>query len=52
MTEVSGEVAAGLFPIVMIGPVEPSHSRRELISCTIKGLILAECLINDNQAVL
>ena len=45
--EVGGEVAAGLFPIVMLAPANPSHSRRELISCTRTGLALGDRLIND-----
>ena len=51
MIEVAGEVAAGLFPIVMLAPSNPSHARRELISCTSKGLALGNLLINDYPTV-
>lgn len=49
--EVAGEVAMGLFPIVMLAPANPSHSRKELITCTSKGLTLADHLINDYPTV-
>jgi hypothetical protein len=51
MIEVAGEVATGLFPIVMLAPARPSHSRRELISCTGKGLALGDRLIHDHPTV-
>ena len=51
MIEIAGEVAAGLFPIVMVGPAKSSHSRRELVSCTSKGLDLVDRLINDHTTV-
>lgn len=51
MIEVAGEIAGGLFPIVMLAPAKPSHSRRELISCTRKGIALGDCLINDYLTV-
>ena len=35
---VSGEVAAGLFPLVFVAPVKMSHTRRELVPLTTKGL--------------
>ncbi len=51
MIEVAGEVAAGLFPIVMIVPAKPSHSRRELISCTSTGLALGDRLLREYPAI-
>ena len=51
MIAVDGEVAAGLFPIVMAIPTKSSHSRRELISCTNTGLDLADRLIQDHPTV-
>ncbi len=51
MIEVGGEVAAGLFPIVMIVPAKSSHSRRELISCTNTGLDLGARLIQDHPTL-
>ena len=35
---VTGEVAAGLFPLVFVNPVKASHDRRELVTCTRNGL--------------
>jgi hypothetical protein len=35
---VTGEVAAGLFPLVFVNPVRKSHDRRELVTCTGNGL--------------
>jgi hypothetical protein len=49
---VAGEVAAGLFPIVMIVPARPSHLRRELISCTAIGLAVGDRLIREYATVL
>jgi|SRR6185295_14465282 len=43
--EVSGEVAAGLFPLVFVGPVKAPHLRRELVTCTSQGLGIIEQLI-------
>ena len=43
--EVSGEVAAGLFPLVFVGPVKASHVRRELVTWTSQGLDILELLI-------
>jgi len=51
MIEVADEVAAGLFPIVMVVPARPSHSRRELISCTGTGLILSDRLLQEYATV-
>jgi hypothetical protein len=51
MIEVASEVAAGLFPIVMIVPAKPSHSRRELISCTRTGLALGDRLLREFPTV-
>jgi len=51
MVEVEEEVAAGLFPIVMIAPTKSPHSRRELISCTNTGLDLGARLIQDHTTV-
>ncbi len=35
---VTGEVAAGLFPLVFMNPVKASHERRELVTFTRRGL--------------
>jgi len=43
--DVSGEAAAGLFPLVFVGPVKASHIRRELVTCTNQGLVIIEQLI-------
>ena len=51
MIEVAGEVAAGLFPIVMVVPARPSHWRRELISCTGTGLALGDRLLREYARV-
>ena len=48
MIEVKGEVAAGLFPIVMFAPGKSSGPRRELISCCERGLVVADRLIQDH----
>ena len=42
---VSGEVAAGLFPLVFVDPVKPSQARRELVTLTRKGLEVVDVLI-------
>lgn len=42
---VSGEVAAGLFPLVFVNPVKPSQVRRELVTLTRKGLEVVDVLI-------
>ena len=47
--EVSGETAAGLFPIVMFVPGNGSGLRRELISCCERGLFVVEQLIRDHE---
>jgi hypothetical protein len=51
MLEVGGEVAAGLFPIVMIVPAKPSHSQIELIYCTSTGLALGDRLIREHPSI-
>jgi hypothetical protein len=51
MINVAGEVAAGLFPIVMIVAVGQAHSRRELISCIGTGLVLGDRLLRDYQTL-
>jgi hypothetical protein len=51
MIEVTGEVAAGLFPIVMFQPAKRSELRRELISCCARGLAVADRLIRDYRTV-
>jgi len=43
--DVSGEVAAGLFPLVFVDPVKQWQSRRELITLTRKGIEVIEVLI-------
>ena len=45
MIQLKGEIAAGLFPIVMFVPGKDSGPRRELISCCSRGLIIADQLI-------
>lgn len=47
---VSGEVAAGLLPIVLIDPVEPTHLRRELVTFTNQGLDILERLLATHAA--
>ncbi len=42
---VSGEVAAGLFPLVFVDPVKPSQARRELVTLTRKGIEVVDVLI-------
>ena len=42
---VTGEVAAGLFPVVFVDPVKPSQVRRELVTLTRKGLQVVDVLI-------
>ena len=46
--DVSGEIAAGMFPLVLVGPVKGSHIRRELVTCTSQGLAIIEQLITTN----
>jgi|SRR5215813_5264466 len=45
---VSGEVAAGLFPLVFVAPVKPSQLRKELVTLTRKGLEVADKLITTH----
>ena len=42
---ISGEVAAGLFPLVFVAPVRVSHTRRELVACTGQGVEILDRLI-------
>ena len=42
---VSGEIAAGLFPVVFVDPVIPTHVRRELVTFTNQGLDVLERLV-------
>lgn len=42
---ITGEVAAGLFPLVFVSPVTTSHTRRELVTCTRRGLDLISAII-------
>ncbi len=51
IVQVDGEVAAGLFPIVMFQPADQSDPRTELISCCERGLAVAEQLIHDHTIV-
>lgn len=51
MIEVKGEVAAGLFPIVMFYPGKQPQPRRELISCCERGLFVADQLIREHTSV-
>lgn len=43
---VSGEVAAGLFPLVFVDPVEAAQTRKELVTLTRKGLDVVHLLIS------
>ena len=45
MIEVTGEVAAGLYPIVMFNPGKTVGLRRELISCCDRGLFIVDDMI-------
>ena len=47
MIEVNGEIAAGLFPIVMFQPGKGSGSPRELISCCDRGLFVLDDMIRE-----
>jgi hypothetical protein len=51
MIQVRGEVAAGLFPLVMFQPGGGSGPPRELISCCDRGLFVAEHLIREHASV-
>jgi len=51
MIKVRGEVAAGLFPIVMFLPGKGSQPWRELISCCDRGLVVADHLIQEHASV-
>lgn len=51
MIEVGGEIAAGLFPIVMFQPGKGSGPLRELISCCDRGLFVADHLIREHPSV-
>jgi hypothetical protein len=42
---VTGEIAAGLFPLVFVSPVKTSHAKRELVTCTGRGLDLISTII-------
>ena len=48
MIEVKGEIALGLFPIVMFQPGKGAGGPRELISCCDRGLFVAEHLIRQH----
>jgi hypothetical protein len=51
MIDVTGEVAAGLFPIVMFEPGKTPGHRRELISCCERGLFVADHLIRMHPTI-
>jgi hypothetical protein len=51
MIEVGGEVAAGLFPIVMFVPGKASGPRRELISCCDRGLFVLDDMIREHTNI-
>lgn len=51
MIEVEGQVAAGLYPIVMFHPGKQSGPRTELISCCERGLLVIEQLIQHHPNV-
>ena len=42
---VSGQVAVGLFPIVLFDPVDTTLVRRELVTCTNQGINILEQLV-------
>ena len=42
---VTDEVAPGLLPLVFVSPVKTSHARRELVTCTRRGLDLISTII-------
>lgn len=47
---IGGEVAAGLFPLVFVDPVDPAHLRRELVTITQQGLEVIAGLIATHAA--
>lgn len=47
MIRVEGEIAVGLFPIVMFHPAKSAGPPRELISCCERGLFVADRLIRE-----
>ncbi len=47
MIKVKGEIAAGLFPIVMFQPGKGAGSPRELISCCSRGLFVLDDMIRE-----
>jgi len=47
---VSGEVAAGLFPLVFVEPVESSQHRREIVTVTNQGIEIINKLIATHAA--
>jgi hypothetical protein len=51
MIIVAGEVAAGLYPIVMFQPGRESGPPTELISCCDRGLFVAERIIQEYSTV-
>ena len=51
MIVVTGQIAAGLFPIVMFRPGKASLPPRELISCFPHGLDVADRLIQQHASV-
>jgi hypothetical protein len=51
MIEVAGEIAAGIFPIVMFQPAKGAGLRRELISCCDRGLFVADHMIREHPSV-
>jgi hypothetical protein len=51
MIEVSGEIAAGLFPIVMFQPGKGSGPRRDLIPFCDRGLFVADHMIREHSNI-
>jgi hypothetical protein len=47
---ISGEVAAGLFPLVFVEPVKSSQRRRELVTVTNQGIEIISRLIATHAA--
>ena len=47
---ISGEVAAGLFPLVFVEPVMSSQQRRELVTVTTQGIQIISQLIATHAA--
>jgi len=51
MIQVTGQIAAGIFPIVMFQPGKSPGPPRELISCCERGLFVADHLIREYPSI-